>query len=87
MEMTYREWKKQYKPVWSWNITSARFHVWTLCHTDGDGAGCIKSGIHYVNRVAYFVTEKPYNDGDNITISFKRKRDYNRFFNNLYRDL
>ncbi len=33
-------------------------HVWTW--VDGDDGSWIISGFHYVNRIGYFITEKPY---------------------------
>jgi len=32
--------------------------VWTW--VDGDDGSWIISGFHYVNRIGYFITEKPY---------------------------
>ena len=37
-------------------------HVWTLIEAD-----CVlyaESGLHFVNRLGYFVTEKPVQDGE-----------------------
>lgn len=42
-------------------------HVWT--ELDGDNGVYIVNGMHYVNRIQYYITNKPWNDGDNITIT------------------
>ena len=42
-------------------------HVWT--ELDGDNGVYIVSGMHYVNRIQYYITNKPWNDGDNICIT------------------
>ena len=36
-------------------------YVWTLLEAD-DGSLVIGSGYHLVNRMGYFITEKPYED-------------------------
>lgn len=42
-------------------------HVWT--EVDGDNGVYIVNGMHYVNRIQYYITNKPWNDGENITIT------------------
>lgn len=42
--------------------------VWTLL--DCDGKFYVGEGFHLVNRVAYFVTEVPFVDGDFYNIKF-----------------
>ena len=35
-------------------------HVWTLL--DAEGSDIIAAGLHYVNRIGYFITELPWQD-------------------------
>lgn len=41
--------------------------VWTLVD-DGEGSTVIASGLHYVNRLGYILTEHPYGEDDLITV-------------------
>lgn len=40
-------------------------HVWTLI--EDDDATFIVTGMHYVNRLGYFITDKPW-EHDNISV-------------------
>jgi hypothetical protein len=40
--------------------------VWTLL--DCDGELVLSSGMHYVNRMGYLITEVPVADGDLVTV-------------------
>jgi hypothetical protein len=42
-------------------------HIWT--EMDGDNGVYIVNGFHYVNRIQYYITNKPWNDGDDICIT------------------
>jgi hypothetical protein len=42
-------------------------HVWT--EMDGDNGVYIVNGMHFVNRIQYYITNKPWNDGEDITIT------------------
>jgi len=42
-------------------------NVWT--EMDGDNGVYIVNGYHYVNRICYYVTEKPWEDGEDIQIT------------------
>jgi len=37
-------------------------YVWTLVG-DGTGPGVIVEGMHYVNRICYFITQVPWESG------------------------
>lgn len=41
--------------------------VWTIL-SDDYGDLVVVNGWHYVNRFGYFITEKPWKDGDNFSI-------------------
>lgn len=41
--------------------------VWTLLDV-GERQMPVVSGYHFVNRFGYFITEVPYNEGDDITV-------------------
>lgn len=41
--------------------------IWTLLE-DGDGNSFISSGLHFVNRLGYFVSEKPVPEGKVIEV-------------------
>jgi hypothetical protein len=43
--------------------------VWTIL--DCDGKEYIGEGFHRVNRVGYFVTEVPFDEGDTYSIKFR----------------
>jgi hypothetical protein len=40
--------------------------IWTL--VECDGSQCVISGFHFVNRLGYFVTERPVADGVDIEV-------------------
>jgi hypothetical protein len=42
-------------------------HIWT--EMDGDNGVYLVNGFHYVNRIQYYITNKPWNDGDDICIT------------------
>lgn len=37
-----------------------KLHVWTVFDEETDGVFCISEGLHWVNAMGYFVTEKAY---------------------------
>ena len=41
-------------------------HVWT--EMDGDNGVYIVNGMHYVNRIQYYITNKPWTDDVTITV-------------------
>lgn len=41
--------------------------VWTYVDDD-NGIPCIVSGYHLVNRIGYFVTENPFEEGSDIYV-------------------
>ena len=43
--------------------------VWTLTDSDDSDKMFIQNGIHFVNRVAYYVCEKPFDDNVTIQVS------------------
>lgn len=44
------------------------YHVWT--YRDGDEDGYISNGWGVVNRLCYYATEVPWNDGEDIVVSW-----------------
>lgn len=42
-------------------------NVWT--YVDGKGGTYIISGFHYVNRIGYFITEKPFDKPTEVRVS------------------
>jgi len=48
--------------------------VWTLMD-DGEGGTMIGSGIHLVNRLGYFVTERPFPASTSITVVDEEPQD------------
>ena len=83
-DMTYEEWEAKYKPI-SNHITGecCSFetygdeldfvmsqkpeHIWT--EIDGDNGVYIVDGYHYVNRIQYYITEIPWQDGEEHCIT------------------
>jgi hypothetical protein len=43
-------------------------HIWTF-QEDDYGVPCVTNGYHYVNRLGYFITKKPWNDGEEFYIN------------------
>lgn len=41
-------------------------YIWT--DIDGDGWNTIDTGIHFVNRMGYYITEVPWSDEDNVQV-------------------
>lgn len=42
--------------------------IWTLMD-DNDGSDCyIVSGFHFVNRLAHYITEVPFKEGEDILV-------------------
>jgi hypothetical protein len=74
-ELSYENWADTYKPLTDKygyvidfmddkhkrKLEKARKEnkVWT--YTDGDSTSFIQQGQRFVNRIAYYITEKPYN--------------------------
>ena len=74
--MNYEQWEEKYKPInnpFTENNLFETFgeeydfvervnplNVWTL--VDGEDGTYIVEGLHYVNRVGYFVTGVPHNN-------------------------
>ena len=79
-EMTYSEWEAKYKPIpnhiTKYNQLQFETYgdeveyvksvdpkrVWTW--VDGDACSLLLAGWHYVNRLSYYVCEKPWETGD-----------------------
>jgi len=84
-ELTYEEWLDKYKPIKNHLVKddSISFEtygdevifvcdqpnstVWT--EMDGDNGVYLVQGYHLVNRIAYYVTEVPWTDADDYTIT------------------
>ena len=82
IEMTYDAWVEQYQPVRdetgairSFETYGADYEavcaanplcVWTRC--DSSGFDYISSGLHWVDRFVYYVTETPFKAGVEVEI-------------------
>ena len=82
-DMSNEQWEKTYLPMVN-NITNEGIsyetygdevdyvsqqderHVWT--EMDGDNGVYIVNGMHYVNRIQYYITNKPWTDDVTITV-------------------
>lgn len=77
--ITWDEFEKTYKPnknsegeyIRYWNedeLLQARKEnrVWTQLDVDSDTKFVIANGMHFVNRMDYFICEVPYNKGEEI---------------------
>jgi hypothetical protein len=42
-------------------------HVWTW--VEGDEGGCLVSGRHYINRLGYIITARPWSDDADYLVS------------------
>jgi hypothetical protein len=49
-------------------------HIWTLVD-DGEGSLYASAGVHFVNRVGFLVTEKPWVTGDEIAVWYEVEED------------
>lgn len=83
--MTFEEWVEKYKPLKNEYGEVALFEtygsdidflnkqnpdcIWTLEDT-GDGA-FIASGVHFVNRIGYYVTEIPVSKTEHIFVNIE----------------
>ena len=78
MEMTFEEWKEKYKPFTDfpvdWVENPNPNTVWTMKAGD-NGYEYLQSGVHYVNRIGYYETEVPYNDGEYVFITISEGYD------------
>jgi hypothetical protein len=72
--ITWDEWEATYKPTTEFQYEDLfdidgnvdQHYIWTV--VDGDGIYMnIVSGIHFVNRLGYFVTEVPWEDDVFVT--------------------
>ena len=76
-KLTYEAWEEKYKPInnpfrkedplfetfgkeYDFVKKANPLNIWTL--VDGEDGTYIVDGWHYVNRIAYFITEMPHND-------------------------
>jgi hypothetical protein len=84
-EMTYEEWSAKYRPIKNHLVeddtTSFETYgdevlfvceqpnstVWT--ELDGEEGVYLVSGYHLANRIAYYVTDVPWDDSDDICVT------------------
>jgi len=57
-----------YKELWEYLKKQDPKNIWTLINGDDDSFVIIP-GSHYVNRIGYFVTEKPW-EHENLEVRF-----------------
>lgn len=83
IDISWDEWKAKYRPLLDEDNSVRNFewygedlevlqsvtahHVWTWRSGDGD---CVTNGIGSVNRFAYFITEVPWKDGEDIYVTW-----------------
>jgi hypothetical protein len=85
MQITNQDWEDTYKPIPNplCNVDTKAFetygeelefvmskdvhHVWT--EIDGDNGCYIVNGYALVNRIQYYVTERPWVDGEDVSIT------------------
>jgi len=79
-EMTYTKWSEKYKPVQNHltkykqiqfetygeeqEYVFAQDHKYVWTWVDGDCSSLLIAGTHYVNRLAYYICEEPWETGD-----------------------
>ena len=64
IEFTYDEWLMEFNPTPYEDLPEDidEHYIWTA--VDGDeGQYCVSEGIHFVNRIRYYVTDIPWKDG------------------------
>lgn len=83
-DMSNEQWEEYYKPTpnliseegfafetygdeLAYVATRDPHHVWT--EMDGDNGVYIVNGMHYVNRIQYYVTEVPWLEGEDHCIT------------------
>jgi hypothetical protein len=73
-EMTYEDWENQYKLIRivdTHDLEELRKHdpktLWTFCDSSGEGS-YIVNGARWINRLEYYVTEKPWTDKFDIYV-------------------
>ncbi len=83
IELTWDEWKTTYRPILDSDGQPRQFdwigedldvlqsvtgnYVWTWRSGDGD---CVTNGAGSVNRFAYFITEIPWQDGEDVFVTW-----------------
>jgi hypothetical protein len=55
-----------YGDDWGFVLRHMSNHVWTW--VDGDDGTFLVTGFHYVNRIGYFVTDKPWTTEQTIQV-------------------
>ncbi len=93
--LTYSQWSEQYKPLRNehedyieiefdetekLNKLMKENRLWT--ELDGDDCICITSGFHFVNRLRYFATEKPYDPNIFVDVWDEEDLNDNEFIEN-----
>jgi len=90
--LTETQWEEQYLPIdnpitnegksfetygeeLAYVLTHDNHNVWT--EMDGDNGVYIVNGYHLVNRIQYYITDNPWNDEDDITITVCTFQDCN----------
>ena len=71
MTMTWDEWEDTYLPTTPLAFddvpTDAHpYHIWTMVNGEGRYANLV-NGVHYFDRLGYFVTEVPWIDDVFVT--------------------
>ncbi len=66
MELSYDEWRETYRPIKTIDTLDTEElskhdpqTIWTYCDSSGEG-DYIVNGRRWVNRLEYYVTEKPW---------------------------
>ena len=85
--ITEEQWEERYKPLgelletygedWERVQSVPPKNVWTLY--EGDWGTYIYNGIHIVNRVGYYISELPWNDGEELEVVVSKTVGYYRY--------
>lgn len=77
IDMTYDDWFTEFIPSPHDDVPPDidEHFVWTA--VDGDeGQYCVSEGIHWVNRIRYYVSEIPWEDGIYYNITDEEEVEY-----------
>ena len=79
IQITEEEWEERYKPLeqlldvygedWERVKSFQPYNVWTLY--EGDWGLYIFNGIHFVNRLGYYICEEKWTEGELIEVYIK----------------
>ena len=79
VELTLKEFKKQYKPIYNLSTELKDFCYWSLNDDMSGVGGQIQCGVHPFNLHTLFITENPYNPDEHVFVQLKTNSQFRSF--------